>query len=169
MCLFINLRSINLLLSHLTLGYQSKYLINLQGFHDQRRCSFVPYYLVDCYIIVSLRIKTNGSLPRDKRGQFTPPSPSYSSTPPASPLDILHNELLKQTNQYNFENVPIYQTQQPNNYYENVEITSHQEVHMNGELRPPERGPGNTFERSSPYENVQLQQTPPGKFDGTVF
>ncbi|KAJ8967450.1 hypothetical protein NQ317_018307 [Molorchus minor] len=52
------------------------------------------------------RIKTNGSLPRDKRGQFGPPSPSYT-TPPPSPLDLLHNELLKQNNHHNYENVSI--------------------------------------------------------------
>ncbi|KAJ8940967.1 hypothetical protein NQ318_010368 [Aromia moschata] len=70
------------------------------------------------------RIKTNGSLPRDKRGQFGPPSPSYT-TPPPSPLDILHNELLKQKNHHNYENVNIaFSSPREINtmHYENVEI-----------------------------------------------
>ncbi|XP_056636481.1 pleckstrin homology-like domain family B member 1 isoform X1 [Diorhabda sublineata] len=98
------------------------------------------------------RIKTNGSLPRDKRGQYgPPPSPSYSSTPPPSPLDILHNELIKQSGKTNYENVNL--TYSPPNgvNYENVDLmTTDQEL----------RG----VERKSPYENVYLQHNPPGSY-----
>lgn len=93
------------------------------------------------------RIKTNGSLPRDKRGQYAPPSPSYSSTPPSSPLDILHNELIKQSKHHNFEDTPG----STRTYYENVELkTPEQEFRV--------------VERKSPYENVYAQQNHPGPY-----
>ncbi|CAH1099061.1 unnamed protein product [Psylliodes chrysocephalus] len=98
------------------------------------------------------RIKTNGSLPRDKRGQFSPPSPSYSSTPPPSPLDILHNELLKQSNQHNYENVNI--TSSPPNgvlYEQHIDLKSQEPEFRN-------------VERKSPYENVYIQHNPPGPY-----
>ncbi|KAJ8942302.1 hypothetical protein NQ314_010098 [Rhamnusium bicolor] len=103
------------------------------------------------------RIKTNGSLPRDKRGQYGPSSPSYT-TPPPSPLDILHNELLKQNNHHNYENVNI--TFNPpsreitNVHYENIEVRPPE--HINGDYRSPERG--------SPYENVYIQHSTPGPY-----
>ncbi|XP_074026513.1 uncharacterized protein isoform X2 [Leptinotarsa decemlineata] len=101
------------------------------------------------------RIITNGSLPRDKRGQFGPPSPSYSSTPPPSPLDILHNELLKQNNHHNYENVSInYGHPTTNTQYDSFEIKSSD--NLNGEHR--------SLERSSPYENVYIQHNPPGPY-----
>ncbi|KAJ8919696.1 hypothetical protein NQ315_006224, partial [Exocentrus adspersus] len=104
------------------------------------------------------RIKTNGSLPRDKRGhfQFGPPSPSYA-TPPPSPLDILHNELLKQNNHHNYENVTVMlhaPRDAKNIHYENVEIVPHE--FMNGDYRNPER--------NSPYENVYIQHGAPSAY-----
>lgn len=109
-----------------------------------------PFQFKTIFSVFTYRIKTNGSLPRDKRGQFAPPSPSYSSTPPQSPLDILHNELLKQSshNHHNYENVNI--TYASPQTYENVEVNPREFV--NGEYR--------SMECNSPYENVYLQQMP---------
>lgn len=77
-------------------------------------------------------------------------------------MDILHNELLKQNNHYNFENVPPQQpSHQTNHYYENVEIKSqHSDPHTNGEMRAQERA--GSYQPGSPYENIQLQHQSPG-------
>ncbi|CAG9816070.1 unnamed protein product [Phaedon cochleariae] len=100
------------------------------------------------------RIITNGSLPRDKRGPYGPPSPSYSSTPPPSPLDVLHNELLKQNNHQNYENVSPFASRR-----ENVSPAS---------LRHENVSPANveyrSLERGSPYENVYVQHNPAGNY-----
>ncbi|CAH0546228.1 unnamed protein product [Brassicogethes aeneus] len=91
--------------------------------------------------------RTNGSLPRNKS---QPSSPSYT-TPPPSPLDVLHNELLKQNN-HNYENHIIY-SPTSNVNYENVEIRSNSLDY---------RSPHN----ASPYENVYLQN-PPAHYQGS--
>lgn len=89
------------------------------------------------------RIITNGSLPRDKR-HLGPPSPFAS--PPPSPLEVLHNELLKQSN-HNYENVTVmYNNSDTKNIqYENV-------VEMR---RDDTKG----SESTSPYENVYIQNS----------
>ncbi|XP_019753738.1 pleckstrin homology-like domain family B member 1 isoform X4 [Dendroctonus ponderosae] len=87
------------------------------------------------------RIITNGSLPRDKRHLGSP-----FGSPPPSPLEILHNELLKQSN-HNYENVPMnfHKPEPPyRGPYENVEIR--QAATKDGDC-------GGT------YENVSLQTT----------
>lgn len=102
---------------------------------------YIENYLICIYFF---RIKTNGSLPRDKR-QYSPTSPNYS-TPPQSPLDILHNELLKHSN-HTYENVNIVLNTRENNY-ENDRLVHVEKA--NNEVR--------ISERNSPYENVVLQQ-----------
>ncbi|KAL1516913.1 hypothetical protein ABEB36_000745 [Hypothenemus hampei] len=94
------------------------------------------------------RIITNGSLPRDKRGHLGPPSPF--STPPPSPLEILHNELLKQSNHYENLSISHGKPELPArpSPYENVEVGR-------AELRNKQSEP------VSPYENVILHSPYP--------
>ncbi|CAH1159042.1 unnamed protein product [Phyllotreta striolata] len=90
------------------------------------------------------RIKTNGSLPREKRGVCSPSSPTYTSTPPPSPLDALHSELLKQSN---------YENRSPNGVVYDQPVDQRQQE---AEHR--------AVERRSPYENVYVQYNPPGPY-----
>ncbi|XP_060519202.1 pleckstrin homology-like domain family B member 1 isoform X2 [Cylas formicarius] len=90
------------------------------------------------------RIITNGSLPRDKR-HLGPPSPSYS-TPPSSPLELLHSELLKHSN----------------HNYENPHKTIHKEsVQVQTE---PKTGQFKHSNSVSPYENISIPQGNSGSF-----
>ncbi|CAH1966771.1 unnamed protein product [Acanthoscelides obtectus] len=103
------------------------------------------------------RIKTNGSLPRDKRGQYAPPSPSYSTSPPLSPLDLLQNELLKHNN-HNYENVNRSFCKSPN---ETTEQISYPNSRENSEMHlktPEQNSESRNLERNSPYENIMMQQ-----------
>ncbi|XP_050312235.1 pleckstrin homology-like domain family B member 1 isoform X2 [Anthonomus grandis grandis] len=82
------------------------------------------------------RIITNGSLPRDKRPHLGSSSPFGS--PPPSPLEILHNELLKHSNHHNYENLPAPPPssllhKKPDvpprpSHYENVEVRRQQDI-----------------------------------------
>ncbi|XP_066148266.1 pleckstrin homology-like domain family B member 1 isoform X1 [Euwallacea fornicatus] len=88
------------------------------------------------------RIITNGSLPREKRHLG---SSSPFNSPPPSPLEILHNELLKQSNHYENMSLNCVKPEPPirASPYENVEIR-----HLS---------PISNKDCVSPYENVTLQ------------
>ncbi|VEN37008.1 unnamed protein product [Callosobruchus maculatus] len=105
------------------------------------------------------RIKTNGSLPRDKRGQYAPPSPSYSTSPPLSPLDLLQNELLKHNNSHNYENInrSFCNTSNDTTEHRTPNLRDNSD-HMH--LKSPDQTSNEyrNLERSSPYENVLMQQ-----------
>lgn len=104
--------------------------------------------------IFSFRIKTNGSLPRDKRhclSQSPYGSPTFS--PPSSPRDIIVPNSPKFIN-HSYENVTVNHFQSPNSpmeqrkfHYENVEIVDQEGNRSIG---------GN-----SPYENVALHNSSP--------
>ncbi|KAL3276180.1 hypothetical protein HHI36_020898 [Cryptolaemus montrouzieri] len=98
------------------------------------------------------RIKTNGSLPRDKRQQISqsPFGTSPYSTPPSSPgvFDF------SKTSPPSYENTP------PNFPLPRNKITSNYE---NIDFTPPEVTNDRRNEINS-YENVQLQSTPTGHY-----
>ncbi|RZC32272.1 pleckstrin -likey-like domain family B member 1, partial [Asbolus verrucosus] len=94
--------------------------------------------------IIPNRIKTNGSLPRDKR-QYGPLSPVYT-TPPPSPRELFLNE--NNPNNHSYENVNLahYTVQeQINTSYENFDVRLHEDEYR-------------TTKCGSPYENVRLPQ-----------
>ncbi|XP_063920818.1 pleckstrin homology-like domain family B member 1 isoform X2 [Zophobas morio] len=91
------------------------------------------------------RIKTNGSLPRDKR-QFGPFSPVYA-TPPPSPRDAEWTSTDSKKMNHSYENVSINRDtslERLNVNYENVEVKHIEEYR--------------TSKCSSPYENI-IQQS----------
>jgi hypothetical protein len=91
------------------------------------------------------RIKTNGSLPRDKR-QYGPLSPIYT-TPPPSPRDMELTHIENKKNNQLYENININRNtslERINVNYENIELK-----HPDPDHRTPKCG--------SPYENIHLQ------------
>lgn len=93
-----------------------------------RILSNLTYYNVTN--VSTRRIITNGSLPRDKRHLGSP-----FGSPPPSPLEILHNELLKQSNHHHYENTST-DLQTRRSPYEQYEDSPYENVTLQAQQGP---------------------------------
>lgn len=107
----------------------------------------------DDYLLFCFRIKTNGSLPRDKRqcpyGSFSPP-PS-----PRDPEQLYAEVNSPKLRNHSYENVTI------NSAQENSPRENQRFHYENVELRTPDNFEHRTPKGGSPYENVVILQSSP--------
>lgn len=113
--------------------------------------TFSPSHLLFFY-----RIKTNGSLPRDKR-QYGPLSPVYT-TPPPSPRDIelIQNE--NRRNNHSYENISLsHDNSLERNNYDNVEIKQVDDEYRSTKCNSPYENivPQNVSARQSPRTKIK--------------